>query len=104
MNGSASGRTKLIARGVGPTLAAHGVTAPLLDPILEIRDAQGSLLAANNDWQETQAFQVLASTLAPSSPLESAAIMSLGPGNYTTVLHGASGTTGIALLEIYRLD
>ncbi len=104
VNGSASGRTKLIARGVGPTLAAHGVTAPLLDPILEIRDAHGSLLAANNDWQETQAFQVLASTLAPSSPLESAAIMSLGPGNYTTVLHGASGTTGIALLEIYRLD
>jgi hypothetical protein len=33
-----------------------------------------------------------------------AILMPLGPGNYTTIVHGVNNTTGIAVSEAYKLN
>ena len=42
--------------------------------------------------------------LAPSDNRESAILMPLAPGNYTTIVRGVNKTTGIALAEAYKLN
>ncbi|MGZ5553611.1 MAG: heme-binding protein, partial [Chthoniobacterales bacterium] len=94
----------LLVRALGPSLSANGITQPLADPRIEIRDSNGALIAANNDWRDTQASEIQSRSLAPPNELEAAAIISAGPGAYTAILQGNGGVTGVALLEIYRLQ
>ena len=42
--------------------------------------------------------------LALANDLESAIVIDLGPGNYTAVLSGVNGATGVALVEAYHLQ
>lgn len=46
----------VLVRGIGPSLAAAGVTSPLQDPTLELFNSGGQMIASNNDWAETQAW------------------------------------------------
>lgn len=94
---------RAIVRAIGPSL--NPIAGALPDPFLEIYDASGSLLISNDDWNtSSQHDEIVASGLPPSSPLESAIIVSLGPGTYTAVVRGTNNTTGIGLVEIYDLD
>lgn len=96
---------KLIIRGTGPSLLATGLANALRDPTLELFDGAGSSLAANNNWQENgNAQQIIDSTVAPTSPLEAAILVTLNPGAYTAIVSGVNGTTGVGLVEVYDLD
>ncbi len=103
-NGSTDG--KAIVRAIGPSLAAVGVTNPLADPTLALHDSNGALLAYNDNWQDdpSQAAQIQASGLAPKNALESAIVRTLPPGNYTAIVAGKNGGTGVALVEAYDLN
>jgi hypothetical protein len=46
----------------------------------------------------------VATTIAPTNPKEAAVLVRLEPGYYTTVVTGADGGTGIALVEVYEID
>ena len=92
---------KLIIRGIGPSLAVAG---KLLDPQLELFNADGTLLQANNNWRDTQESEINATTIPPSNNLEAAIVATLPAGSYTAVLRGADGGTGVALIEVYALD
>ena len=96
----------IVVRAIGPSLATSGVAGALSDPALEIRDDQGNLLASNDNWQQDslQATQIQGVGLPPISPLESAITTTLNAGNYTAVVRGARGTTGVALVEVYDLQ
>lgn len=95
----------VIVRALGPSLAAAQVANPLSDPNLELRNAAGSLLASNNNWGDgPNAAQIQAEGFAPSHPAESALRVTISPGNYTAIVRSASGTTGIALVEVYDLS
>lgn len=98
--------TKALLRGIGPELSAQGVTGALQDPMLELHDGTGTLIASNDNWQDdaTQAQQIQATGVAPTDPRESALIATLNPGNYTAVLRGKNDTTGVALVEVYNLQ
>jgi hypothetical protein len=97
--------SKLVAvRGLGPSLGAAGVEDPLNDPALELYDASGNLLLANNDWQDTQAQALRDANLAPTDSHESAILATLGPGAYTALLRGNGNATGIGLVEVYDLQ
>jgi len=98
-----SNTEKVLVRALGPTLANFGVTNPLANPTLELRDAHGTLLAANDNWKSTQQSQISATGKAPPNDLESAIVRSLAPGNYTAVVRGVNNATGVALVEIYAL-
>jgi len=94
----------LLLRGIGPSLASFGVSAPLADPTLSLLDHTGALIAANDDWKATQQAQIQATGLAPPNDLEAAILVTLSPGAYTVLLQGKAMTTGIALAEVYDVD
>jgi len=97
---------KVIIRAIGPSLSQHGLSDVLADPTLDLYDGNSALLQSNDNWQDdpSQASQISASGLAPSSNLESAIIATLQPGNYTAIVRGKNSGQGIALAEVYDLD
>ncbi len=95
---------KVIVRAIGPDLAEAGVPGPLLDPTLELRDADGNLLAANDNWRTTQEQEIIASGLAPQDDRNSAIVATLFPTSYTAIVRGSGDSSGIALVELYELE
>ena len=75
----------------------------LADPTLELRDHNGTLILANNDWQDNaaQAAEITAAGLAPANTREAAIAATLPPGLYTALLVGLNNGTGIGVVEIY---
>lgn len=96
---------RVVVRGIGPSLRFAGLGQVLEDPAFTVYDQNGSPLAANDNWriggQETDLF---AKRLSPSNDLEAAAIATFAPGPYTAVMRGVNNTTGVGLVELYRLD
>lgn len=98
--------TRVLIRGIGPSLAAHGVNTPLQDPLLEIHNANGTTILQNDNWSEaSNASEISATGIPPTDSRESAILMPLSPGSdYTAVVSGAHGGTGVALVEVYALN
>ena len=103
--GHNNGAAKVIVRAIGPSLAQAGINNALADPTLELRDGNGALLMANDNWQDdpSQAAQVTAAGVPPTNALESAIAISLLPGPYTAIVAGKNGGTGIGLVEVYNI-
>jgi hypothetical protein len=103
--GRGSNTTEIVVRGIGPSLAGFGVDPILADPALELYDGNGTLLIANDDWQDNpaQASELISVGLAPPNAKESAVLMSLPPGAFTALLGGRNGGTGIGLVELYNV-
>jgi hypothetical protein len=93
---------KVIVRGIGPSLS--GLSPVLADPVLELHGPDGSLILSNDNWKDTQQTEIQNSALAPTDDMESAIVATLAPANYTAILRGKSGTSGIGLVEMYDLD
>jgi glucose/arabinose dehydrogenase len=98
---NSGGGAHVIIRAIGPSLAQLSNT--LADPTLELRDSNGGLIRFDDNWQDdsNQAAQITASGLAPTNPLESAIAANLLPGQYTAIVAGKNGGTGIGVVEIY---
>ena len=94
---------KVLIRGIGPSLAAVGITNFLADPVLELHKPKGIVLV-NNNWKDTQQTEISATGLPPTNDFEAAIVTVLEPGSYTVSLSGQSGTSGIGLIEAYDLD
>lgn len=94
---------KIIVRGIGPSLTVFAVPARLANPVLELYDSTGRLLAMNDDWKQDQESEIQNSGVAPTNDLESAIVRTVAPGNYTAILHGQNNGTGIGLVEVYDL-
>ena len=93
----------VVLRALGPTLAAAGIAGPLLDPTIELHDQNGTVLAFNDNWKQGQPQPVVATQLAPGDDREAVIVAFTPPGNYTAVVRGKNDTTGVALVEAYRL-
>ena len=93
---------KVIVRAIGPSLPIAG---KLEDPRLEVRDGNGGLLEANDNWGDSPNKQaILDSTIPPSHALESAIVRTLAPASYTAIVRGVGDSTGIAVVEVYALQ
>ena len=95
--------TDVILRAIGPSLSS-AVANALDDPTLELRDADGALLASNDNWKDSQEAEIQATGVAPTNDAESAIVAHLAPGAYTAILRGHGDTTGVALVELYSLN
>ncbi|PZR76560.1 MAG: hypothetical protein DLM73_02110 [Chthoniobacterales bacterium] len=102
VTGPSGSTKKVLIRGLGPSLAGLGVPGTISDPLLELHKPDGSVVI-NDDWQQGDTSQI-PSGFAPSDPRESVVVATLGPGNYTAILKGAHGETGVGLAEVYDLD
>jgi hypothetical protein len=99
--GGGPGATNVAIRGIGPSLRAAGVINPLLDPVLELFDGNGTAINFNDDWKANQAA-IEATGLQPTNDAESAILVSnLKPGGYTAILRGKNGGIGVGVLEVY---
>jgi hypothetical protein len=96
--------TRVILRAIGPSLSEAGISHPLADPELELRDGNGSLIFQNDNWRSDQEAEIVQSGMAPSADQESAIIATLPAGNYSAVARGVGGSEGVALVEIFALD
>jgi hypothetical protein len=97
------GGGRVLLRAIGPSLGAFGVSDFLADPVLTLRDINGTVLGTNDDWQSGQGADITATGLAPTNNAESAILFSLPAGNYTGVVSGKGTATGVAVVEIYQL-
>lgn len=95
--------TKVLIRAIGPELAGSGVFNALQDTTLELRDVNQALIEENDDWKSTNRQAIEASGAPPKDDRESAIVRTLEPGNYTALVRGKDNTTGVGLVEIYRL-
>ena len=95
--------TSVVVRAIGPALTDFGVAGALADPTLELRDVQGALIASNDNWKEPNETEIEATGLQPTKDAESAVLELLPAGAYTAIIAGQGGTTGVGLVEVYRL-
>jgi hypothetical protein len=95
--------TRVLLRAIGPTLSKRRIANPLADTTLELRDANGVLLEANDDWRSDNEQAIRATGLAPRDDRESAILRTITSGVYTAIVRGKGDKTGIALVEVYRL-
>ena len=99
-----TGVTRVLVRSLAPSLVSAGITDAMPDPTLELRDVNGTLIAANDNWREGPELEIEESKLAPTNDLESAIITTLPSGLYTAVIHERTGQSGIGLFEVYNLQ
>jgi hypothetical protein len=99
-----SQQTSVAVRAIGPSLEGFGIAGTLRDPMLEVRDGNGVLLAHDDDWRDFQEQQLINSGLAPGDHRESALLLDLQPGAYTAIVRGKDNSTGVGLVEVYNLD
>ena len=95
---------KVIVEALGPSLPVPGA---LGDPTLELRDGNGTLLDANDNWVDSPNKQaIIDSTIPPGNDSESAIIATLpaGGAQYTAIVRGVNGTTGVAVVEVFALQ
>jgi serine protease AprX len=94
---------KVIVRAIGPSL---NVAAKLADPVLELRNANGTVIRADDNWRTGgQENEIIQTGVAPTNDHESALIETLPANNagYTAIVRGVNDTTGIAVVEVYAL-
>ena len=99
-----SGNKPLLLRALGPTLTGFGVSNALANPVLELHNAAGALIASNDDWAQAANSGSIPANRRPPNSLEPAILTSLPAGNYTAIVRGVNDTTGVALVEAYDLD
>jgi sugar lactone lactonase YvrE len=109
--GGTTPRTVLI-RASGPALVPFGLSGVLPDPQLTLNSIvrnTTSLVATNAGWGGDAQIEAVAQSLGAfpwgSAPTaDSALLVTLAPGAYTAEVSGASGDTGMALVEVYEVE
>lgn len=102
-----TGSKHLLIRAIGPRLADLGIMGALADPKLEVYSANGTLIAANDDWAAALAptFASAGAFALETGSKDAAVIVTLAAGaSYTIAVSGMNGTTGEALVELYDLQ
>jgi len=110
----------VLLRGVGPSLARYGISAPLARPVLTVFDQEGRVIASNSGWQNgvsRGASPVSAGVMPATDALmdsvgafffrlgsaDCGLVMTLPPGLYTAQVGGGGGSSGVGLAELYEL-
>jgi hypothetical protein len=98
----------LLVRAGGPALAPFGVVGTLANPQLTLQTAAGEVVATNDNWSNRPEL-AQAATRTGAYPFaagsnDAAALVVLNPGAYSLLVSGVSGSTGIALLEVYEVN
>jgi hypothetical protein len=103
-----NGSVQAVARAIGPSLSAFGITNALADTTLQLRDQNGAIVVENDDWKirsdgSSQQAELEATGLQPTNDLEAAFLITLPPGQYTAQVRGKPETTGIGVVQVYFL-
>ncbi len=101
---------RVLLRGVGPTLGGFGISGVLANPRLTLKDNNGNTVALNDDWDASPntsdlraAMPVVGAFALPAGSRDAALLVTLAPGNYTLIVEGTGGQSGVALVEAYEV-
>ena len=104
--GGSTAKTMLV-RAIGPGLAVFGVPGTIGDPKVELFNDSGKTLATNDNWGGTtalsNAFSDTGAFSLPPTSNDAALLITLPPGNYTATVSVSTGSTGLALVEVYEV-
>jgi hypothetical protein len=105
--GGTTAKTVLV-RASGPALTPFGVAGVLPDPMLQLYSGS-TVIASNSGWGGNAQIVATAASVgafswASASSNDSAILVTLPPGAYTAQVSGASGDTGVALVEVYDVQ
>ena len=96
---------KNVIRAVGPSLGTAGVAGAIPNPALELYNSTGGLLQMNEDFnQNRDAGTIRSLGLGLVNGLEAGLFFEGAPGNFTVIMRGEDGATGIGLIEIYGVE
>jgi hypothetical protein len=102
---------QMLIRAAGPALTNFGLSGVLSQPVLNLFDSTGTLIASNTGWNqsandsEIRSASIAAGAFAfPESSADSALLIRLLPGSYTAQVSGLNGTTGTTLIETYDME
>jgi hypothetical protein len=93
----------VVVRALGPSLRALGVDNALADPVVTLYDSNANVIAANDNWKDSQQSAVESAGLQPPDDVDAAILVRLARGNYTAIVTGKNGSAGIGLVEIYAV-
>jgi YVTN family beta-propeller protein len=98
------GPQQVLVRARGPSLAQFGVPNTLQNPRLQLYSGQ-TVIASNDNWVDASNRSAIEATPhAPQNSQESAILMTLNPGGYTAIVSGVGDTTGIAIVEVFKVN
>ncbi len=104
-DGQAGAGQRVVIRATGPSLKSAGISNALADTTLDLyRGSQ--LILSNDNWKTNSVAdqnELKATGLAPQNDKEAAIITTLDPGSYSAVVRGKGDTTGVSLVELYRI-
>ncbi len=102
------GPAQVLVRGSGPALVPYGVTDVIPQPVLQVYDSTGKLVATNTGWSTNiNSAQVAAAATAvgafpfASGSADSALLLTLPAGAYSVEISDATGVVGNSLAECY---
>jgi hypothetical protein len=105
VGGDGTGDSRVVVRALGPSLSAFGIAGPLPDPTLEVKNANGTTLISNDDWQHgAGAAEISSRNLAPGDIHEAAVVIALPSGGFTAIVRGKGTDSGVAVVEVYQVD
>lgn len=98
-----SGRqpVRILVRAVGPTLTSFGLGGAHPDPTMELYSG-ATVIQQNDNWQNDDGRTAGAFPLIAGSK-DAVVSALLAPGSYSLHALGASGTSGVVLVEVYEL-
>lgn len=108
-----TGTKRVLVRGVGQRLGEPPFNIPgvLSNPMITVYDKFQNIVAQNDDWGDsanaaeiqTVSAQVFAFSLGAGSA-DAAVLVDVTPGNYTVIVGGVGGETGVAIVEVYDTE
>jgi hypothetical protein len=102
---------QLLVRAVGPTLSSFNLAGAVAGTQLQVFSGT-TLIGSNTGWSSTTTNAAAVTTAdlqvgafaLPAGSADSALVGTFAPGNYTAVVAGTNGASGIGLVEIYDMD
>lgn len=102
---------QLLVRAVGPTLSTFSLPGAVAGTQLQVFSGT-TLVNSNTGWSSTNTNAAAVTTAdlevgafaLPVGSGDSALVGTFAPGNYTAMVAGTNGSTGIGLVEVYDLD
>lgn len=98
---------QVLIRGIGPTLASHGVGGVLANPELRLYDGDDNLIATNDNWgpDAGSSFGTVGAFVLPPGSQDAAMVVTLEPGVYSAHASGLGAVAnGQGMIEIYDLS
>ena len=101
------GSKSILLRGLGPSLGSFGVGGYLGDPELNLFEGS-TVVGSDAGWTDspalTAAFAAAGAFSLPAGSADSALLLNLPAGSYTSQVSSPDGSSGVALGELYDAD